>query len=149
MTSTLSRLPLPSFAFLLVFLVGFSHAQAGTPGVSPSAGENPHLHSDSECEKKLYQHLQNVIDPELDVNIVDLGIVRRVHCDEANNINIVTIILTSPFCPYIKNIVADIKEESKKLFPHNDAKVVVDTKTRWSPSNMSPRAKAKIWGGKE
>lgn len=104
------------------------------------------LHSGSNCEKQILQKLRNLQDPELKINIVDLGLVRMVECDEQNNINIVTIILTSPLCPYIKDLVSSIKAASKSLFPEKSTKVIVDTKTRWNPSHMSEQAKKGFWG---
>ncbi len=99
------------------------------------------LASGSECEKKLFQSLYGIYDPEIDINIADLGIIELVECNEQTNTNTVTIILTSPFCPYVKDLVADIKKQSKTLYPNREAKVRIDTEIRWNLSRLSPKAR--------
>ncbi len=65
--------------------------------------------------------LKKIIDPELGVNIVDLGLVRAISLTD-RNINI-KIILTSPGCPYGPTIVRDIK---KAVGPQVKVEVIRD-----------------------
>lgn len=80
------------------------------------------------------------------VNIVELGIVKKIECNEHKKVNTVVIILTSPLCPYIKDIVANIKAASRTLFSQTDVRVIVDTETRWTPDAMSEQAKKRFLG---
>lgn len=135
-------------AFLIVLFSNVAFAQSPSPQM-PRTENNRYLYSGSKCEKTLFRQLYQIIDPELDINIVDMGLVRLVRCDEAQKINTVTIILTSPFCPFTKKLVSDIKKTGKKTFPQHETRVVVDMKTRWSAAYMSPEAKKKLWGIEE
>lgn len=137
------------FLLLPVCMAAASQAQEAAPQGRDSATPASVPAADVQCEKQLLQKLHGIIDPELNVNIVELGLVRKITCSKADKVNTVTIILTTPFCPYIKGIVADIKKESKKISPHSKATVVVDTRTRWKPSMMSPSALEKVWGIKQ
>ena len=44
--------------------------------------------------------LREVIDPEIGLNIIELGLVREVEFDEGENLANVKMIMTTPFCPY-------------------------------------------------
>ncbi len=104
------------------------------------------LTSGSQCEKKILQQLHRLQDPELKINIIELGIVRAITCDEHKKANTITIILTSPLCPYVKELVTDIKVASTSVSPEHSTQVIVDMKTRWDPSRMSEQAKKQFFG---
>jgi metal-sulfur cluster biosynthetic enzyme len=95
------------------------------------------------------QQLHSLQDPELKINIIELGIVRAITCDERKKANTVTIILTSPFCPYVKELVSAIKAASTSVSPEHATQVIVDMKTRWDPSLMSEQAKKQFFGPQE
>jgi metal-sulfur cluster biosynthetic enzyme len=44
--------------------------------------------------------LRQVVDPEIGLNVIELGLVRNVQMDEAASKAMVTMIMTTPFCPY-------------------------------------------------
>jgi len=140
------------FVVSLCLLLGFQGAvpvvQAEDIGISDSYQEKyaSLLTSGSQCEKQLLQQLHNLQDPELKINIIDLGIVRSITCDERNKANAVTIILTSPLCPYVKELVTAIKAAAARVSPEHTTQVIVDMKTRWDPSRMSEQAKKQFFG---
>ena len=53
-------------------------------------------------------NLRNVFDPEISVNIYDLGLIYDIEVDDKNGWVTITPTLTSAFCPFADNIVADI-----------------------------------------
>ncbi len=57
---------------------------------------------------RVYAELENVIDPELDIDIVNLGLIYNVDIDDADNVKI-TMTLTAMGCPLAATIVSDIK----------------------------------------
>ncbi len=59
-------------------------------------------------EEKLYASLEAVIDPELGVDIINLGLVYDVTADENNNA-VITMTMTSIGCPMAGQIVSDVK----------------------------------------
>jgi metal-sulfur cluster biosynthetic enzyme len=54
--------------------------------------------TDPKLAEPLKDHLRQIVDPEIGLNIIELGLVRDVSVDEENAE--VTMILTTPFCPY-------------------------------------------------
>ncbi len=98
------------------------------------------------CSDAILQRLQAVVDPEYDISIVDLGLVSSVDCDAVARVNTIEIILTSSRCPFIKDMVEDIKSVSRSLYPRRAARVVVDMETHWRPSFMTKRGKELFWG---
>ncbi|MBE1555057.1 metal-sulfur cluster assembly factor [Sporosarcina limicola] len=84
--------------------------------------------------------LENVIDPELGVDIVNLGLVYDVELDEEGTSK-VTMTLTSMGCPMGPQIVANIKQELMELPEVKDVDVNVVWSPPWSRDNMSRYAK--------
>lgn len=83
--------------------------------------------------------LREVIDPELGINIVDLGLVYGV---EISNDNVeITMTLTSAACPLGESIIEDI---DRRLGPVRGARTisfVIEWEPPWSPAMMSPEAR--------
>ena len=97
-------------------------------------------------EDAVREALRQVLDPELGVNIVDLGLVYEVHVD-AHDVRIV-MTMTSPACPlgdYIKQL---IESEIASRLPdveRTDIEFVFEP--RWQPEMMSDAAKRHLDGG--
>jgi metal-sulfur cluster biosynthetic enzyme len=88
--------------------------------------------------------LKNVEDPEIGMNIVDLGLVYNVDWDEAlGNVHI-DLTLTSPGCPLGPEIIRNIKREIRPM--DEVVKVDVDLvwQPLWHPSMMSDYAKDEL-----
>lgn len=101
----------------------------------------------NECENNVLQSLKKINDPELNINIVDLGLIKEIKCNNISKTLSVTIILTSPFCPYIKNIVEEIRKTASETATDKKTTVIIDTKTRWNPSRMTKEGRKHLWGG--
>ncbi|KXH79771.1 metal-sulfur cluster assembly factor [Sporosarcina sp. HYO08] len=84
--------------------------------------------------------IENVIDPELGVDIVNLGLVYDVELDEAGTAK-VTMTLTSMGCPMGPQIVANIKQELLELPEVKDVEVNIVWNPPWSRDMMSRYAK--------
>lgn len=67
-------------------------------------------------EEKLYANLEAVIDPELGVDIINLGLVYDVTADENNNA-VITMTMTSIGCPMAGHIVSDVKKYYQRTYP--------------------------------
>jgi metal-sulfur cluster biosynthetic enzyme len=52
--------------------------------------------------------LEQVVDPEINLSIIDLGLVREI--DQSVDPNMVRMLLTTPFCPFAPQIIAQVKE---------------------------------------
>ncbi|WP_040606428.1 metal-sulfur cluster assembly factor [Salsuginibacillus kocurii] len=87
--------------------------------------------------------LEQVIDPELGVDIVNLGLVYEIHVDEQSNVK-VEMTLTSMGCPLAGTIVSDIKKALSDLQEFgeiNDVDVEIVWNPPWDKSMMSRYAK--------
>ena len=86
--------------------------------------------------------LESVIDPELGLNIVDLGLVYPIDVGE-DGIR-VEMTLTTPGCPMAKMILANVEQILRERFPDTkiDIKLVWDPP--WSPEQMSDSAKESL-----
>ena len=84
-----------------------------------------------------------VIDPEIGLNIVDLGLIYAVRTDEGG-IDI-DMTLTSPGCPAGPQIIYDVKQSVKSAFPEADpVSINIVWQPFWSPEMMSEWAKEEL-----
>jgi metal-sulfur cluster biosynthetic enzyme len=84
--------------------------------------------------------LRRVKDPDLQLNIVDLGLVYGVRVD--GSIVSVDMTLTSPGCPSGPEIIGDIDAAVRTLPGVEDVKVNLVWAPFWSPDKMEPRVRA-------
>jgi metal-sulfur cluster biosynthetic enzyme len=91
----------------------------------------------------VYRLLEGVEDPELGISIVDLGLVRDVEISGRGEVR-VTMILTSPFCPYNAYIRSRVRARVLEIEAVCGVQVVIDRSVRWSPDLMSAKGKAEL-----
>ncbi len=96
-----------------------------------------------EREEKIVKMLKTVYDPEIPVNIYDLGLIYKVEIDE-NNIAIIDMTLTSPGCPAIDFIVEDVKMKVKSVDGIEDCVVNIVFEPEWNKDMMSEEAKLEL-----
>lgn len=89
--------------------------------------------------------LKSVIDPELNVNIIDLGLVYEIHVNENNDVKIV-MTLTTPGCPLHDSITGGVKHVLMAMDEINEVDVEVVWEPAWSPEKMSPEGLAQLHG---
>jgi metal-sulfur cluster biosynthetic enzyme len=112
------------------------------PDSPPSdAAEAPPNPADEITEDSVRLVLRKVKDPELNLNIVDLGLVYTISVDEANKV-IVDMSLTSPGCPAGPQIMTDV-ERAIQAMP-GVGKVVVNLvwEPYWTPERIEPKVRA-------
>lgn len=86
----------------------------------------------------------NVRDPELMMNVVDLGLIYEVDVTENKTIE-VTMSLTSPGCPAGPQIISDVQREAHNAFPEVDeVNVHLTWSPFWTPERMSEEAKEEL-----
>lgn len=97
------------------------------------------------AEDKVREALKQVIDPELYVNIVDLGLVYLVEVGEEkeNGHHDVKIemTMTSPMCPAGPQLVAGTKGAAEGLDEVDEAEVKVVMEPAWTPEKMTEEAR--------
>lgn len=87
--------------------------------------------------------LHECYDPEIPVNIVDLGLVYDVDIDEAANVH-VTMTLTAQGCPMSDLIDQQVRDKLESLDEVNDATVDIVWEPRWNPSMISPEGRKQL-----
>lgn len=89
-------------------------------------------------EDELVESLRSVIDPEIGMNIVELGLVRNLELDDAGDRAKITMILTTPFCPYGPQLIEQVRLVGNQVMP---AGVQVEIGNElWDPSMMEEGA---------
>jgi metal-sulfur cluster biosynthetic enzyme len=91
---------------------------------------------------QIFEELENVMDPELGVDIVNLGLVYNVEITEENEVR-VTMTMTSMGCPMAGQIIADLKETLSTAFASTikDIDVQIVWTPIWTKDKMSRLAK--------
>ncbi len=85
--------------------------------------------------------LRTVMDPELGVNIVDLGLIYDIKIEEKKVM--VKMTFTTPACPLIDEMLRGVYEKLEEI-PDAEISVEVVFEPLWSPEKMSGAAKAKL-----
>ena len=91
---------------------------------------------------EILEVLKGVIDPEIGLNIVDLGLVYAVEFNE-NEISI-TMTLTTPGCPMHNSITAWVEKVITQLEPDASVKVNLVWEPKWTPDLMSLEARREL-----
>lgn len=89
-------------------------------------------------EEELFESLRAVIDPEIGLNVVELGLIRQIELDEEADSANLTMILTTPFCPYGPQIIEQVRMIGNKVMS-NGITVEIGTEL-WDPSMMEEGA---------
>ncbi len=90
-------------------------------------------------EDKIYELLKTVIDPEVDVNVVDLGLIYDIKVD-GNDI-VVVMTLSTPGCPLGDTIMENISEVIVSNIPDVKVDVQLVWEPTWTPELISPEGK--------
>ncbi|MBX3072364.1 DUF59 domain-containing protein [Candidatus Obscuribacterales bacterium] len=86
-------------------------------------------------EDVVRENLRTVVDPELNMSIVDLGLIYDIKVEDSNVT--VKMTLTSPACPLGAVIQGQAHQAVKKLPWVNEAKIELVWSPRWDPRTMS------------
>jgi FeS assembly SUF system protein len=96
-----------------------------------------------ELEEKIVKMLQTVYDPEIPVNIYDLGLIYDVDIDDAKNV-IITMTLTAPACPAADFIMEDVKMKTESIPEIKSVDVKIVFEPEWHRDRMSEEAKLEL-----
>lgn len=94
--------------------------------------------------EEVREQLKNVMDPELDVNIVDLGLIRDITVKEDEVHVLMT--LTTPGCPLHGVFDELVKREAGNIedLDEHEIEVELTFEPRWSPEEMSDEARDEL-----
>ena len=97
-------------------------------------------------EEQVKNALRECYDPEIPVNIVDLGLIYDIKVSPEDEVHI-TMTLTSQGCGMAQQIALQAKQKVAEVQGVKEAKVTVVWDPPWNPSKMSEEAKKKLGMG--
>lgn len=96
-----------------------------------------------ELEEKIVEQLRSVYDPEIPVNIYELGLIYDIDIEDGGVVN-VRMTLTSPACPVAGTLPPDVEARIKAIPGVTEAKVEVTWDPPWGPDKMTEAAKLQL-----
>jgi FeS assembly SUF system protein len=97
----------------------------------------------SELKEKVISEIKKIYDPEIPVNIYDLGLIYNIVVDEKNKVKI-DMTLTSPNCPVAESLPVDVKNIVLKMEGITDVDLQLVWDPPWDKDRMSEAAKLEL-----
>ena len=97
----------------------------------------------SDIKSKVIEVVKKIYDPEIPVNIYELGLIYKIDVDEKNKVN-VDMTLTSPNCPVAESLPNEVKENIKKVEGVSDVNLNLVWEPPWNKDKMSEAAKLEL-----
>jgi FeS assembly SUF system protein len=94
-------------------------------------------------ENKVIEVLKTIYDPEIPVDVFELGLIYEVRIDEDKNVEI-DMTLTSPNCPVAETMPKEVEDKVAALDDVNTAKVNIVFDPPWDKDMMSEEAKLEL-----
>ena len=97
----------------------------------------------SDIKNKVIEEIKKIYDPEIPVNIYELGLIYKIDVDEKNKVNI-DMTLTSPNCPVAESLPKQVKENILKVEGVSDVNLNLVWEPPWDKDKMSEAAKLEL-----
>ena len=97
----------------------------------------------SNVKDKVIEEIKKIFDPEIPVNIYELGLIYKLEVDEKNKVN-VDMTLTSPNCPVAESLPNQVKENIMKVEGVSDVDLKLVWEPPWTKDKMSEAAKLEL-----
>src|SRR5688572_31494866 len=99
--------------------------------------------SNEDLKEKVIACLYTIFDPELPVNIYELGLIYEIDIMPINNVQIV-MTLTAPGCPAAQSLPVEVDQKVREIEGVNDVYVTVTWNPPWNKSMMSETAQLEL-----
>ncbi|MDO4755909.1 MAG: iron-sulfur cluster assembly protein [Parabacteroides sp.] len=96
-----------------------------------------------QTEEAIVAMLKTVYDPEIPVNVYDLGLIYKIEVDEQKNVSI-DMTLTAPNCPAADFILEDVRMKVESIQEINSVEVNLVFEPEWDKDLMSEEAKLEL-----
>lgn len=93
--------------------------------------------------EKIVKVLKTIFDPEIPVDIYELGLIYDVFVNEDHDVKIL-MTLTTPNCPVAETLPVEVEEKVKSINEVNDAEVEITFDPPWTQDLMSEEAKLEL-----
>ena len=94
-------------------------------------------------EEKIIEVLKNCYDPEIPVNIFELGLIYEIAIDDNSNVE-VKMTLTSPACPVAGSLPGEVEYKIRNIPEVNDVRIQLVWNPPWDKDMMSDVAKLEL-----
>jgi FeS assembly SUF system protein len=96
-----------------------------------------------QLESEIVRVLKDIYDPEIPVNIYDLGLIYDINVDEENNVRIL-MTLTTPNCPIIDQLLEEIEQKIKSIGGVKSFQLKLTFDPPWDQSMLSEEARLEL-----
>lgn len=96
-----------------------------------------------DIEQKVIDVLKSVYDPEIPVNIYDLGLIYDIQATEEDEV-VVLMTLTAPTCPIAGNLPLEVEDAIRTIPEVKKAKVLLTFDPPWNPGMLSEEARLEL-----
>ena len=96
-----------------------------------------------ELENRIIEVIKTIYDPEIPVNIYELGLIYDVNVNDENMVKIL-MTLTTPNCPVAESLPQEVKDKVKSLDQISDVKLEMTFDPPWNKELMSDEAKLEL-----
>jgi FeS assembly SUF system protein len=96
-----------------------------------------------QLETDIVQVLKQIYDPEIPVNVFDLGLIYEVDVDDDNNVRI-TMTLTAPNCPIADQLLEEVDQKVGAVRGVASVKIVLTFDPPWDQSMLTEEAKLEL-----
>ena len=97
----------------------------------------------NKLKDKIIEEVKKIFDPEIPVNIYELGLIYKIEVDEKNKVD-VDMTLTSPNCPVAESLPKEVKDSIKEIKEVKDVSLDLVWDPPWDKSMMSDAAKLEL-----
>jgi len=97
----------------------------------------------SDIKNKVIEEIKKIYDPEIPVNIYELGLIYKIEVDKNNKVNI-DMTLTSPNCPVAESLPKEVKNNIIKVEGVSDVNLNLVWEPPWDKEKMSEAAKLEL-----
>ena len=97
----------------------------------------------SDIKNNVIQEIKKIYDPEIPVNIYELGLIYKIEVDNRNKVDI-NMTLTSPNCPVAESLPKQVKENIMKVEGVSDVNLNIVWDPPWNKDMMSEAAKLEL-----
>jgi FeS assembly SUF system protein len=87
-------------------------------------------------KEKIIEKIKGIFDPELPVNIYDLGLIYKIDINEKGYVQ-VTMTLTAPSCPAAQSLPVEVDQKLREVEGVSDVNVMITWTPKWEKSMMS------------
>lgn len=96
-----------------------------------------------DLEEEIIMVIKTIYDPEIPVDIYELGLIYEIKIDDELNVNI-DMTLTSPNCPAAESLPAEVEQKVKGMELVNDCKIEIVFEPTWERHMMSEEAQIEL-----